>query len=320
MNDESPEIHDPPDGWTLATVRSVVDLLQYGISTKADASAGTGVPILRMGNIQEGRLDVSELKYVARSRDLATVRLEPGDILFNRTNSPDLVGKAAVVDIDTEMVFASYLIRLRARANIVHPRYLCWWINSAWGREWAARVRTDGVSQSNINGTKLGEMPMPLAPVAEQARIVEAVAALLEQVNRARERLDRVPLILKRFRQAVLAAACSGNLTAEWRERHPTTRSAATELAPLPPLRQKREVVEVDLIDGLPPSWTTVPLGQAADVLDPNPSHRYPTYARGSIPLVATREFAGLSGWDLSMAPMVPESVWEEQNKALPQV
>ncbi len=59
-----------------------------------------------------------------------------------------------------------------------------------------------------------------LAPLPEQHRIVEAVEALLEQVNRARERLDRVPLILKRFRQAVLAAACSGRLTEEWREAH----------------------------------------------------------------------------------------------------
>jgi type I restriction enzyme S subunit len=217
MTDELPEIPESQEGWTVASVRSVVSTLQYGISTKADTDAKGGVAILRMGNIQNGRLDLSDLKYVPRSTDLVPVRLQRGDVLFNRTNSPDLVGKSAVVDVDDEMVFASYLIRLTARTDAIDPKYLCWWINSTWGRQWAARVKTDGVSQSNINGTKLGEMPIALAPLPEQHRIVEKVEALLEQVNRAKERLDRVPLILKRFRQAVLAAACSGELTREWR-------------------------------------------------------------------------------------------------------
>ena len=215
MTDELPEIPESLKGWTVASVRSVVSTLQYGISTKADTDAKGGIVILRMGNIQNGRLDLSDLKYVPRSKDLDPVLLNRGDVLFNRTNSPDLVGKSAVVDVDDEMVFASYLIRLTARTDAIDPKYLCWWINSTWGRQWAARVKTDGVSQSNINGTKLGEMPIALAPLPEQHRIVEKVEALLEQVNRAKERLDRVPLILKRFRQAVLAAACSGELTSE---------------------------------------------------------------------------------------------------------
>lgn len=212
MSDKLPEIPDIPDGWMVASVRSVVSTLQYGISTKAEPDAKGGVAILRMSNIQNGRLDLSDLKYVPRSKELAPVRLKRGDVLFNRTNSPELVGKSAIVDVDDELVFASYLIRLTTRIGTIEPKYLCWWINSAWGREWASRVKTDGVSQSNINGTKLGEMPIPLAPLPEQHRIVVQVEALLEQVNRAKERLDRVPLILKRFRQAVLAAACSGQL------------------------------------------------------------------------------------------------------------
>lgn len=210
----------------VTSVRSVVSTLQYGISAKAEADAKGGVAILRMGNIQNGRLDLSDLKYVPRSKDLVPVRLRRGDILFNRTNSPALVGKSAIFDADDELVFASYLIRITTRLDAIEPKYLCWWINSAWGREWASRVKTDGVSQSNINGTKLGEMPIPLAPLNEQHRIAEKVEALLEQVNRAKERLDRVPLILKRFRHAVLEAACSGELTREWRQNHRGEHSA----------------------------------------------------------------------------------------------
>ena len=220
MSDELPDLPATPDGWAVASVRSLVTTLQYGISTKADAGK-TGVPIVRMGNIQKGELDLSDLKYVPRSKELAAVRLARGDVLFNRTNSPDLVGKSAVVDVDGEMVFASYLIRLVTRGDAIDPKYLCLWINSAWGREWAARVKTDGVSQSNINGTKLGDMPVPVAPLPEQRRIVDRVEMLLEEVNRAKGRLDRVLFVLRRFRQAVLAAACSGALTREWRDEHP---------------------------------------------------------------------------------------------------
>ncbi len=217
MSAELPELDDPPEGWATTSIRSVVTMLQYGISTKADTNAVASIPILRMSNIQDGYIDLSDLKYVRLADANASVRLARGDIIFNRTNSPELVGKAAVVDDDRSMTFASYLIRLRCRPELAEPRLVCRWINSAWGREWAARVRTDGVSQSNINGTKLAEMTVPLAPLAEQRRIVAQVEALLEQVIRAKGRLERVTGILKRFRQAVLAAACSGELTREWR-------------------------------------------------------------------------------------------------------
>ena len=105
MSDELPDIREAPDGWTIASVRGVVDRLQYGISTKADAVAGTGTPILRMGNIQDGRLDISDLKFVPRSKALDDVLVARGDILFNRTNSPELVGKSAVIDTDDEAGF-----------------------------------------------------------------------------------------------------------------------------------------------------------------------------------------------------------------------
>jgi len=303
VSDELPDIREAPDGWTIASVRGVVDRLQYGISTKADAVAGTGTPILRMGNIQDGRLDISDLKFVPRSKALDDVLVARGDILFNRTNSPELVGKSAVIDTDDEMVFASYLIRLRAKPGVVDPQYLCWWINSAWGREWAARVRTDGVSQSNINGTKLGEMPLPLAPAPEQRRIVEAVEALLEQVNRGRERLDRVPLILKRFRQAVLAAACAGRLTEEWRDKNPAVADAGVLLSQIASLRREAglptatrpipdEGIEIPDAE-LPASWAWCRVGQIADVrLGGTPSRKEPTYWNGTVPWVSSGEVA----------------------------
>lgn len=277
-------VDDLPLGWAMSTVRDVVDVLQYGTSTKADSDEKVGVPVLRMGNIQDGRLDLSDLKFVPRSREINGVRLRQWDIIFNRTNSPELVGKSAVIDVDKEMVFASYLIRLRTRPQIGDPRYLCSWINSAWGREWARRVRTDGVSQSNINGSKLAEMPLPLAPLPEQHRIVEQVEALFAQVNKAKDRLDRVKQILTRFRQAVLAAACSGKLTEDWRHLHPDVPSGAASVAvqlarrrhawegwkQASPSRRRERYVEPVVSDrtlpeDLPSTWAWIRLGLLGD-------------------------------------------------------
>src|SRR5215207_757392 len=141
------EVPDIPESWTLVALNDLVSLVQYGASTRADGDARTGVPMLRMANIQEGRTDLSILKYADRGTPgLKAFYLSPGDILFNRTNSPGLVGKAAVFDQELEAVFASYLVRLKCHEDRVLSSFLCAWINSPWGRQWARTVRTDCVS------------------------------------------------------------------------------------------------------------------------------------------------------------------------------
>jgi type I restriction enzyme, S subunit len=135
-----------------------------------------------------------------------------GDILFNRTNSPELVGKAAVYDADLPAVFASYLIRLRCDDQLVQSRYVCWWINSPWGRWWARTVRTDGVSQSNINATTLQAMPLPLPPVEEQAEIVRRVEALFKLADAIEKRLAAATAQAEKLTQAILAKAFRGEL------------------------------------------------------------------------------------------------------------
>ena len=174
---EPPEV---PDGWSLVALHDVVHRAQYGLSSKADADARTGVAMLRMANIQAGRIDATDLKYVGRKGlDIQGYRVRRGDILFNRTNSPELVGKAAVFDSDLEAVFASYVVRVECDERLIDSRYLCWWINSPWGRRWARTVRTESVSQSNINISRLVTMPVPFPPLEEQRQIVERIEAFL---------------------------------------------------------------------------------------------------------------------------------------------
>lgn len=208
-----PEI---PAGWTLLPLRAVASRVQYGTSERADGEPETGLPILRMGNIQDGRIDISDLKYLdAEARTQASYLLDRGDILFNRTNSPELVGKAAVFDEEVQLdeaVFASYLVRITCDERQVSSSFLCGWINSPWGRRWARAVRTDGVSQSNISTEKLRVLPVPVPPLAEQAEIVRKVEELFQVAARIERRVAAAAASADRLVQAALAAALRGEL------------------------------------------------------------------------------------------------------------
>lgn len=202
-----------PEGWVWTSLAHVIDLLQYGSSVKAEAQEGSGVPIIRMGNIQDGGFDLKSMKHVHRSsEDIRRYLLQENDILINRTNSPELVGKAARWSIDGEYIFASYLIRLRADTRIIAPRYLIHVINSEVGRRHIARVRHQVAGQSNINSRDIRGIPVPLAPLNEQQRIAAKLETLSAQADaiqqaaaRARQRADHVD-------QAVLARAFRGEL------------------------------------------------------------------------------------------------------------
>lgn len=209
---EAPEV---PAGWDLVPLRELVTRVQYGLSLKADGDARRGLPILRMANIRDGKLDLSHLKYLdPEGKTLGAYGLARGDILFNRTNSPELVGKAAVFDVDLEAVFASYLVRLACDGRRVLAPWLCGWINSPWGRWWARTVRTDGVSQSNISTSKLLAMPVPVPSLDEQREIVSRVEELLATAGRIEKRLATATRAADRLVLSVLAGALRGELVA----------------------------------------------------------------------------------------------------------
>lgn len=204
-----PEI---PESWTLVALNDLVRRIQYGTSKRADGDARTGVPVLRMTNIQEGRIDLASLKHVRSLAGLEAFLLRPGDILFNRTNSPGLVGKAAVFDQAFEAVFASYLVRLTCDGERVSSRFVCAWINSPWGRQWARTVRTDCVSQSNINSSKLRRMPVPTPPLAEQKEIVRRIELLFRFAGAVEARVAAGTAFAEQLAQAVLDKALRGEL------------------------------------------------------------------------------------------------------------
>lgn len=171
----------------VVTLGSVLELVQYGTSEKAN-SRNDGVPVIRMNNIVDGMLDLSNLKHVAlRDNERQKLTLCHGDILFNRTNSKELVGKCAVFHAGGEYVFASYLIRVRVQPQKADPDFIVYALNTAIGRQQIDAMSRQIIGQANINSQELRSLRIPLPPLAVQRRIMEKVAAGRARIARERE-------------------------------------------------------------------------------------------------------------------------------------
>lgn len=158
----------------VSKVGEHITQIQYGISESL--SEAEGIPVLRMNNLQDGVLDLRNLKYFPASReDLQDVILNKGDVLFNRTNSFDLVGKVSLFDIEGIYTFASYLIRIKTDERTLDPRYLNFFFNTELGKAKIRRYRTPGVSQSNINAQNIRQIRIPLPPINEQKSLMDEI-------------------------------------------------------------------------------------------------------------------------------------------------
>jgi len=180
-----------PKGWRWVRLREVLEYSQYGISKKLN-SEGKGLPIVRMGNIEEGKLNLSEVKFVDLPwSEAKKYLLNIGDILFNRTNSAELVGKSAVFKQQGEYVFASYLIRLALKLSEADPDFVNYVINSFIGKSYISNVSRRAIGQVNINAKEISEMPIPLPPLPEQKRIAAKIQELMQEVERARAACEK---------------------------------------------------------------------------------------------------------------------------------
>ncbi|CAG1002470.1 Type-1 restriction enzyme EcoKI specificity protein [Myxococcaceae bacterium] len=201
-----------PEGWCWATVEQGAIRVEYGTSARTAADAGN-VPVLRMGNIVNGLLDLRSLKFLPGDHaEFPGLHLEEGDLLFNRTNSPELVGKSAVYHGQPNPCsFASYLIRVRTVPGL-STEFLCFVLNSPYGRAWIASAVSQQVGQANVNGSKLQALAFPLPPATEQARIVAEIDRRVSMGTRLEADLGALLLRASRLRQSLLAHAFSGKL------------------------------------------------------------------------------------------------------------
>lgn len=193
-----------------------IDSAQYGVSEAMDEEGSHAV--LRMNSISPtGWLDLSDLKYANLSeRDIRATELRNGDLLFNRTNSRELVGKCAIWrGVPGPFSFASYLVRLRLKEGLL-PEFLWSTLNSAYGKYRLLNAAKQAVSMANVSPTDLARIPIPLPPLEEQERF----ACFVREVELQREGVINASAGYSRLLRALVQEAFSGRLTARWREVH----------------------------------------------------------------------------------------------------
>ena len=175
-----------PRGWEWSRIGNAVLFTQYGTSTKAYPSQ-QGVPVLTMGNIQDGMVVWwNEKRIPSTAEELPALYLKQFDLLYNRTNSAELVGKTGIyLGEDDCRTFASYLIRVRASRENFSPHFLNLTMNTSEFREsQIVPLIKQQTGQANVNGTALRHMVVPIPPLAEQHRIVAKVDELMALCER----------------------------------------------------------------------------------------------------------------------------------------
>lgn len=195
--------------WKDVALNEVAMDFSYGTAAK---SSKTGeIPVLRMGNIQDGKLDWNGLVFTSDKAEIKRFSLASGDVLFNRTNSPELVGKTAVYRGERPAVYAGYLVKVRCGALLL-PDYLNFSLSSPSGRDWCWEVKTDGVSQSNISAGKLAQYRLELPPLAEQTEIVRRVRHLFAMADAMEAEFAAAQRLVDQLDQSLLATAFRGEL------------------------------------------------------------------------------------------------------------
>lgn len=164
-----------PKGFPIGTIRDLVATADYGSSAKASETYGE-YPILRMGNITyQGRIDLEDLKYInLEEKEKSKYLVEKGDLLFNRTNSKELVGKTAVYDMDDPVAIAGYLIRVRPN-EMGDSHYISGYLNSAHGKATLRSICKSIVGMANINAQEMQNIPIMLPSIELQRKYQELV-------------------------------------------------------------------------------------------------------------------------------------------------
>jgi type I restriction enzyme S subunit len=165
-----------PKGWPVITVGALLESASYGTSQKAN-DRGVGIPMLRMGNVTyDGSLDTTDLKHIEIEGDEGEkAAVHHGDILFNRTNSKELVGKTGLWDGRFEAVAASYFIRLRVDRRICHPAYLWAFMNTGFMKRILFAIARGAIGQANINAKELKAFRVVRPPLDVQASFAEQI-------------------------------------------------------------------------------------------------------------------------------------------------
>ena len=292
-----------PESWVLARYDDVYLSASNGTGGTQNKER-QGIPVSRIETIANENIDYDRIGFLAAyDKDkVEKHKLVKGDVLFSHINSPVHLGKTAIYDGEQSLYHGINLLRIVVDRQVVLPEVFNWHCKYTRGLgEFSLRAQ-HAVNQSSLNQKKLGEFEIPIPPLAEQKVIAKKLDTLLAQVDNTKARLERIPDILKRFRQSVLAAAVSGKLTEEWREDNPSFKALSlNEIESYWDLkyknigrkRQSLKLTETELLGDIPPHWLSTKIGYVFDVfVGATPSRTVEEYWNGDLPWVSSSEVA----------------------------
>ncbi len=198
------------DDWQQKTLGEVCKKFVYGTSKKSKPDGK--IIVIRMGNLQCGEIDWKNLAYSDDEEDIKKYKLSAGDVLFNRTNSTELVGKTSIYRGEYPAIYAGYLIKLDYDKNILNGEYLNFILNSPKARNYCDSVKSNAVNQSNINAKKISNFEIPIPTLAEQKEIVRVLDSLLDKEQRTKTLAEKILSEIDLLKRTILARAFRGEL------------------------------------------------------------------------------------------------------------
>ncbi|MDR0909740.1 MAG: restriction endonuclease subunit S [Spirochaetaceae bacterium] len=197
------------EGIEWVKIADISNGIEYGTSSKSEKTGK--VIVLRMGNIQNGKFIYDELVYTNNNEEIEKYSLHKNDVLFNRTNSPELVGKTAIYKGEKPAIFAGYLMRINQKENI-NADYLNYFMNSPFAKQQCNSAKTDGVNQSNINASKLSQFLFPLCSLQKQQKIVTNIETQFTACDATEKLIDDSLAKAIMLKQSILKKAFRGEL------------------------------------------------------------------------------------------------------------
>jgi len=203
------------EGWRWVTLKDIAQIV--GGVTKGQKRRPKDVvrqvPYLRVANVQRGYLDLREMKEIESSEsEIKALSLQPGDILFNEGGDRDKLGRGWVWNGELPVcVHQNHVFRARLKNSEDQPKFISFYGNSE-GQRYFMEQGKQTTNLASINLTKLGALPIPLPPPDDQRRIVAEIEKQFTRLDAGVAALRRAQANLKRYRAAVLKAACEGRL------------------------------------------------------------------------------------------------------------
>lgn len=277
---------DLPNGWTKVALAKLGSWGSGGTPKRTDSRfyLNGNIPWLVIGDLNNGVVTQSQTYITEEGLLNSSAKLIPPNTLLIAMYGS--IGKLGITGIEcaTNQAIA-FCIPDQA---IIDLRYLFYALKHSRDK---LTEQGQGVAQKNISQTILKAHHISVAPRREQNLIANKLDTLLVRVDACRDRLIRVSFIIQQFRQAIITARISGKITQYWRSK--STKKLAYNT---------RKIVGK--------------LSDFADVIDPNPSHRYPSYKGGTIPILATEQMSGLNDWDTSSAKLIKSDFYEARKAA----